>query len=283
MQQHALEDGAVEQVPASDACTTSALPQHRHHTSHSSAGGRCRAAAAHVLAAPSKLGHRPLLDQAVVAAMVAGIAIIGQRSRRGRRRGRRRRCCRRAALALSLAAESLLALRPAPLPVREARRAVIRAWSGHRRHSRTADVVVSAAPDLLAHVPAHGGSDGAVWLWRRSGRRMRRRRCRGAADTIMMAAPSLLVERPQSVALAAVWLGSRCRDIRSCRARNEDRRGGCWRTRIQEVDDHRDKRDSYHAIAIALSVVRWHSDLPGLQSYTTSTLHNIMFSSLKFI
>merc|ERR1719499_911023 len=135
---------------------TTPASQHRHDTSPSSAGGRCRATATHVLAAPSKLGNRPLLDQAVVATMIAGIAIVGQRRRRGRRRGRRRRRCWWAALALSLAAESLLALRPASLPVRKARRAVVRARSGRRRrrgHSRAADVVVSAAPNLLTHIP----------------------------------------------------------------------------------------------------------------------------------
>merc|ERR1712061_737444 len=57
-----------------------------------SAWGRGRAATAHVLAAPSELAHGPLLDQAVVAPMVPGIAVIRQRGRRddNRRRGRRR-------------------------------------------------------------------------------------------------------------------------------------------------------------------------------------------------
>merc|ERR1719229_191880 len=131
--------------------------------------------------------------------MIAGIAIIGQRCRRGRRRGRRRRRCWRAALALGLAAESLLALRPALLPVRKARRAIVRAWSGRRRrrgHSRAADVVVSAAPDLLTHIPTLWGSDSTVRLWRRGGCwrvrrwRVRRWRCRWATDAIMMAAIS---------------------------------------------------------------------------------------------
>merc|ERR1719229_168904 len=179
--------------------------------------------------------------------MIAGIAIVGQRRRRGRRRGRRRRRCWRAALALSLAAESLLALRPAPLPVRKARRAIVRARSGRRRgrwrrgHSRAADVVVSAAPDLLTCFPAQWGSDSAVWLRRRGGRRVRRRRCRGASDTIMFAAPSLLVQGPQAVALAAIWLGSRSWNIRRCRGWDDDgrSRGGRRGTRIQEVDDQR--------------------------------------------
>jgi len=186
----------VPYAPASNACTAPDSITTWHLTlSLSSAGGRCRATATHVLAAPSKLGNRPLLDQAVVTAMIASIAIVWQRCRRGWRRGRCRRRCWRAALALSLAAESLLALRPASLPVRKARRAVVWAWSGRRRNSRAADVVVSAAPNLLTHFPSHRGSESTVRLRRRRGWRrwrVRRRCCRGATDTIMVAAPSLL-------------------------------------------------------------------------------------------
>merc|ERR1719396_213772 len=82
-----------------------------------SAWGSGRAATTHVLAAPRKLAHRPLLDQAVVAPMIPSIAIIGQRRRRAWGRGG---SCWRAALARSPAAEGLLAFGPALLPVREA-------------------------------------------------------------------------------------------------------------------------------------------------------------------
>merc|ERR1719188_53779 len=100
--------------------------------------------------------------------MIPSIVVIRQRRRWARRRGG---SCRRAALALSPAAEGLLAFGPALLPVREARVAVVWAWSGHgcrgrwgrrgRRgrggggggggggwHGRAANVVMSAAPDL---------------------------------------------------------------------------------------------------------------------------------------
>merc|ERR1712039_675969 len=79
-----------------------------------SARGRGGAATAHVLAAPSELAHGPLLDQAAVAPMVPSIAVIRQR---GRRRGRRWWRRRWAGFALRAAAEGLLALRPALLPV----------------------------------------------------------------------------------------------------------------------------------------------------------------------
>merc|ERR1719499_2867715 len=110
--------------------------------------------------------------------MVPGIAVVWQRRRRRRRRWRR---CGRAGLALRRAAEGLLALRPAPLPVREAFVAIVVA-----RGCRAADMVVSAAPNLLAHVPSHGGADGAVWLRGRGGRRRRSRRgVRGTADSVV--------------------------------------------------------------------------------------------------
>merc|ERR1719168_140417 len=181
------------------------------------AGGLRWAAAAHVLAAPCELAHGPLLDQAVVAPMVARVAIIRQRGRRGRRRRWRRRRCRRAALALSLAAESLLALRPAPLPVREARRTVIRARGG-----RATNVVVSAAPNLLARIPSLRGTDGTVGLRRRSRRVRSRMRCCGAADAVVLAAISLLVQAPQALALAAVRLRGRRRNVLRRRGRDDD-------------------------------------------------------------
>merc|ERR1711972_589339 len=102
--------------------------------------------------------------------MIASVTVIRQRSRRCRRRRRRRRCSWRTALALSPAAESLLALRPALLPIREARCAVVwarscrRRWRRRRWHSRAADVVVGATPNLLAHVPTRGGTDSAIGL-----------------------------------------------------------------------------------------------------------------------
>merc|ERR1711879_498616 len=110
--EHALEDGAVKQAlhaPATGACATTALKSRGHPAA--SARGRGWAATAHVLAAPRKLAHGPLLDQAVVAPMVPSIAVIRQR---GRRRGRRWWRSRWAALALSPAAEGLLACGPAP-------------------------------------------------------------------------------------------------------------------------------------------------------------------------
>merc|ERR1719203_2507382 len=101
--------------------------------------------------------------------MVPGIAVVWQRGRWwGRRRWRRGR----ARLALRRTAEGLLALRPAPLPVGEAFIAIVAA-----RGCRAADMVVSAAPNLLAHVPGQRGADGAVWLWWRGGR-WRRSWCR---------------------------------------------------------------------------------------------------------
>merc|ERR1719191_543243 len=151
-------------------------------TSSASTRSRCRAATAHVLAAPCELAHGPLLDQAMVAPMVPGIAVVWQGGRRwGWCRWRRGR----ASLALRRAAEGLLALRPAPLPVREAFVAIVVA-----RGRRAADMVVSAAPNLLAHVPGHGGANGAVWLRGRGGGPCRSRRSvRGTPDAIVLAAP----------------------------------------------------------------------------------------------
>merc|ERR1739848_795304 len=124
--------------------------------------------------------------------MVPGIAVVWQRGRWwGRRRWRRWRRGR-ARLALRRTAEGLLALRPAPLPVGEAFIAIVAA-----RGCRAADMVVSAAPNLLAHVPSHGGADSAVRLWRRSGHRRGRWSWwswRRAPDAIVLAAPSFLVQ-----------------------------------------------------------------------------------------
>merc|ERR1719436_2249878 len=155
--------------------------------------------------------------------MISGIAIIGQRCRWCWWRGRCRWRCRWAALALSPAAESLLALRPALLPIREARSAIIRARSGCRRrrrrrgHRGATNVMVCAAPHLLAHVPGQGGTESTVGLRWRSGwrwsRRWSRLRCRGTADTIMLATPVLLVQAPQTLALAAIWFGGRCGNV----------------------------------------------------------------------
>merc|ERR1719401_2602003 len=129
VREQALEDGAVQQAlhaPATSASATTA-PNAACHPSASAC--RCGwAAAAHVLAAPRKFAHGPLLDQAVVAPMVPSIAVIRQRCRGARCRGG---SCWWASLALSPAAEGLLAFGPALLPVREARVAVVGAWSGH--------------------------------------------------------------------------------------------------------------------------------------------------------
>merc|ERR1719191_1288359 len=169
-------------------------------TSSASTRSRCRAATAHVLAAPCELAHGPLLDQAMVAPMVPGIAVVWQGGRWWGRRWRRRG---RAGLALRRAAKGLLALRPAPLPVREAFVAIIVA-----RGCRAADMVVSAAPTLLAHLPGHRGADGAVRLrWR--GGRWRRSwgSVRGTPNAVVPTAPRLLVQGPEPVALTAVRLG----------------------------------------------------------------------------
>merc|ERR1712061_167680 len=103
---NALEDGAVKQAPHAPATSACATAPRLISDLAASARGRCRAATAHVLAAPCKLAHGPLLDQAVVAPMVPSIAVVRQRCRRARRR---RGSCRWAALALSPAAEGLLA------------------------------------------------------------------------------------------------------------------------------------------------------------------------------
>merc|ERR1712048_649662 len=71
-------------APASSACTKTL--QASASLFAESARGRGRAATAHVLAAPSELTHRPLLDQAVVAPMVPSVAVIRQRRRRWGRR-----------------------------------------------------------------------------------------------------------------------------------------------------------------------------------------------------
>merc|ERR1740120_175090 len=94
-------------------------------TSSASTRRRRRAATAHVLAAPCELAHGPLLDQAMVAPMVPGIAVVWQGGRWWGRRWWRRWRRGRASLALRAAAEGLLALRPAPLPVREAFVAIV--------------------------------------------------------------------------------------------------------------------------------------------------------------
>merc|ERR1719401_2551593 len=98
------------------------------------------------------------------------------------------RACSRAALSLSLAAEGLLAVRPALQPVREASRAVVRALSGCGRRCRRAALALSlAAESLLALRPALQPVREArrAVIGARSGRR-RGRRCHGrAADVVM--------------------------------------------------------------------------------------------------
>jgi len=188
-----------------------------------SARRRRRATAASVLATPCELGHRPLLQQAMVASMISSIAIIGQRSRRRWRPWRR---CRWATLALSVAAERLLALRPALQPIRIARSAIVlafssrgrrrrgrrrggRRWRRRRRCGRATDVMVNTAPSFLAHAPSLYGANSAVWFRRWGGRRrMGSRSCR-ATHTIMLTAPRLLVQGPQAIALAAIWFACR--------------------------------------------------------------------------
>merc|ERR1719401_878750 len=226
-----------------------------------SAGGRCRATTTHVLAAPCELADGPLLDEAMVAPMVAGVTIVRQRSRRGRGRGWCWRRCGRAALALRPAAESLLALGPSALPVREACRAIVWARSG-----RATDVMMSAAPNLLSDVPALRRTNGAVWLRRGCGRRRRRRRRRmrrrmrrrGATDAIVLAAPVFLVQAPESLALAAIWFGGRCGDVLRRCGRDDDLRRGCCRRAHQHIEDDPNKADRHNAIAPALPDVRWH-------------------------
>merc|ERR1719394_162068 len=130
--------------------------------------------------------------------MVAGVAIVRQRGRRGRGRGRRGRRRVWAAFSLRPAAESLLALGPSALPVREACRAIVWARSG-----RATDVMMSAAPNLLSDVPALRRANGAVRLRRGCGRRRRRRRRRmrrrRATDAIVLAAISFLVQAPEAL------------------------------------------------------------------------------------
>merc|ERR1719373_807584 len=195
--------------------------------------------------------------------MVPGVAVIRQRSGR---RGRRRWCRWRAGLPLRAAAEGLLALRPAPLPVRETFVTIIAA-----RGCRAADMVVSTAPNLLAHLPSRRGADGAVRLWWRCGHRHRSRSwrrnwyrcwrnwcrfgrwwCR-APDAIFLAAPGLLSQGPEIMGLAIVRLRGR-RDVLRRRGRNDD----VWRCRgcggchgVHEVDDDRNERKGDNTIEIA--------------------------------
>merc|ERR1711972_666427 len=86
-------------------------------------GRCCWATTPRMLAAPRQLTHAPLLEQALVAIVVPGIAIVGQGChycwcwRRGRR----------AAALCSPAAIGLLPSGPSPLPVGVASIAIVRA------------------------------------------------------------------------------------------------------------------------------------------------------------
>merc|ERR1712224_1095926 len=90
-------------------------------------------------------------------------------------------------------------------------------------------MVVSAAPHLLAHVPGHGGANDAVGLWGRSGHRnwcWTRWSVCGAPDAIVLAAPSLLVQGPEPLALATVRLRGRRDVCRRCGWNDDWRCGG---------------------------------------------------------
>merc|ERR1719373_118317 len=101
-----------------------------------------------------------------------------------------------------------------------------------------------------------------------------------------MAAPSLLVQRPQTLALATVWRRSRRGKVRSQRRGRDDNvrcRGGLCATRDQEEDHSHDQRDSHRAIAPTLPEVRrdyHHLKLPGsLANILVVCLRNVVTAS----
>merc|ERR1719401_2657046 len=123
-------------------------------------------------------------------------------------------------------------------------------------------VVVSTAPDLFAHVPGRRGTHSTVRLWRRSGHRSWCWSWCRATNTIVLAAPRLLVQRPKALALAAVRLGGR-RDVRRRCGRDDDvrrRRGRGGRHWIQEVDHDSNKGERHHAVEVARLDVGGDSD-----------------------
>merc|ERR1719401_2219048 len=142
-------------------------------------------------------------------------------------------------------------------------------------------VVVSTAPDLFAHVPGRRGTHSTVRLWRRSGHRSWCWSWCRATNTIVLAAPRLLVQRPKALALAAVRLGGR-RDVRRRCGRDDDvrrRRGRGGRHWIQEVDHDSNKGERHHAIEVARLDVGGDSDHLEL----ASPLANVLVRGLRLI
>merc|ERR1712056_53324 len=171
-------------------------------TKRCSPGSGCRGTPAlHVLATPSELPHRPLLQQAMVAVVVACVAVVGQRGCSHWARWSRGRAL--ASFVSCSATILFLADWPSLCPIGETCIAVIRArsrdglnhgwhngrwrwlngcwrwlnWLNHRRWRRpenwrrrrcwwTTNVVVHAAPYFLRLLPLHGASDGPVRIRR---------------------------------------------------------------------------------------------------------------------
>jgi len=165
-----------------------------------SPGSGCRGTSTlHVLATPSELPHRPLLQQAMVAVVVACIAVVGQRGCSHWARWSRGRTL--ASFVSCSATILFLADWPSLCPIGEPCIAIVRArgrdglnhwWRNgcwrwlnglnHRRRWRrpenwrrrrcwwTTNVVVHAAPYFLTLLPLHWASHGTIrirrWRWR---------------------------------------------------------------------------------------------------------------------